>query len=208
MLIGVVIIPLWMKNSKAEADEKLCQRKQSEFKEYMMLVSNALQAGYSLERAFKQSESEMIKLFAEGSVVLRYVHELNQKIAVNIQAERAFCEFASAIDLEEATSLSQILVFAKRSGGDYGKHIRNAAMKIEEKLLVQQEIDILTTEKKLELKVMSVMPLFILGYISITSKEFIAPLYNNLAGVIVMTVCLLVYGLMIYLGKRVIKIDV
>jgi len=81
-------------------------------------------------------------------------------------------------------------------------------LKIEENLAVKQEIETITTEKRLELKVMCVMPMGIIAYISLTSKGFIAPLYNNLTGVILMTVCLLIYGALIILGRKIINIRV
>ena len=181
---------------------------QAEFKEYMMMIGNSLQTGYALERALRVAEDELSKLFGRESVLVPYIKEMNSKIAVNVQVEQAFKEFAEQTDLEEAVNLAEILSFSKRSGGDYGKHIKNAAMKIEDKLDIQEEIATLISAKRLELKVMCVMPLFILGYISLTSQEFIAPLYGSLIGVSVMTVSLLLYGLMIIIGRKIITINV
>lgn len=207
-ITGLLIIPFWIIQYKDSKEIKRRAKLKVEFKEYMTLIGNSLQAGYSLEKAFKQSEEELYKLFGKESVILRPIHEMNQKVGMNLQIEKAFEEFAKNIELEEAMSLSDILSFAKRSGGDYGKQIRNCAIKIEEKLAVNEEIETLTAEKQLELKVMCVMPLGILAYISLTSKEFIMPLYGNMIGVSVMTVCLLIYGAMIVLGKKIVNIDV
>jgi tight adherence protein B len=117
-------------------------------------------------------------------------------------------EFAKAIEIEEAISLAEVISFAKRSGGDYGKNIKQTAFKIEEAMAVKQEIETITTEKRLELKVMSFMPMGILGYISLTSSSFISPLYGNLIGIILMTICLVVYGLLIMLGRKIVQINV
>ena len=127
---------------------------------------------------------------------------------MNISLEKAFKEFAKDIGLEEALSLSEIISFAKRSGGDYGKHIRDTALKIEENILVKQDIETITTEKRLELKVMCVMPMGILSYITITAPDFLAPLYGNLLGVCLMSVCLVVYGVLITLGRKIIDIKI
>lgn len=208
LLAGVVIMPFWLELKKEErlADARL--KMAIEFKEYMMLIVAGLQAGYSLERAIKQSETELMRLYPEGSVLSPHIHLMNQKLSMNLQLEKAFDEFAKGIELEEALSLSEIISFAKRSGGDYGKHIRETALKIEDNLSIKQEIETMTTEKRLELKVMCVMPMGILAYISLTSASFIAPLYGNPLGVLVMSVCLLGYGFFIFLGKRIIDIKV
>ncbi len=206
--VGIIVIPFWLKLKRDAVEEERIGKLSIEFKEYMNLIVSGLQAGYSLERAIKQSENELKQLYSKDSILMPYVHVMNQKIAMNMQLERAFNEFAESIELEEAISLAEIISFAKRSGGDYGKHIRETALKIEENLAVKQEIETITTEKRLELKVMCVMPMGIIAYISLTSKGFIAPLYNNLTGVILMTVCLLIYGALIILGRKIINIRV
>ncbi len=208
LLAGILVIPFWLKLKNEEKQAEILAKKSMEFKEYMMLIVAGLQTGYSLERAVKQAEDELKKLFPEGSVILPYIRIMNQKISMNIQLEQAFDEFAKAIGLEEAVSLSEIIGFAKRSGGDYSKHIRDTALKIEENLSIKQEIETITTEKRLELKVMCVMPMGILAYISLTSKSFIAPLYGNLVGAEVMTVCLIGYGCFMMLGRKIIDIKV
>ncbi len=208
ILIGIVVVPFWVRLSIKEQENKRHANLLLEFKEYMMLIVASLQTGYSLERAIKQSEVELKKLYSNDSVLLPFVHIMNQKLAMNVQLEKAFLEFAQAINLEEAQSLAEIISFAKRSGGDYGKNIKETALKIEGNLAVRQEIETITTEKRLELKVMCVMPLGILAYITITSSSFIAPLYGNILGVSLMTVCLFVYGILIVLGRRIIEINV
>lgn len=208
LLAGVVVIPFWVKLKKEEKMAETQARMAAEFKEYMMLIVAGLQTGYSLERAVKQSEEELKRIYPEGSVLNPYVHVMNQKLSMNVQLEKTFEEFARSIGIEEARSLSEIIGFAKRSGGDYGKHIRETALKIEDNLSIRQEIETITTEKRLELKVMCVMPMAILAYISLTSASFIAPLYGNIVGAVLMTVCLLAYGLFIIMGKRIIDIKV
>ncbi len=204
----LIVVPFWHRMYVADKKTKARGKMLGEFKEYMMLISTSLQAGYSLERAIKQSEEEHRRLFFKESILLPHIHEMNKRIALNTQVEKAFESFAHDIDIEEAASLSEILSFSKRSGGDYGRHIRNTAIKIEEKIAVKQEIETITTEKRLELKVMCLMPMGILAYVALTSADFIAPLYGNLFGVMIMTLLLVVYGVMVELGQRIIRINV
>lgn len=208
LLAGFVIVPFWMKRYEKDMEQKRTSKLKTEFKEYMLLVANSLQAGYSLERALRQAEEEHVKLFSKNCLLFRPVHEMNGKIGMNIQVEKAFEEMAHAIGLEDAVNLSDILSFSKRAGGDYGRQIRQCAIKLDEKLMVNEEIETLITEKQLELKVMCVMPLGIIGYITMSSRDFIEPLYGNFPGVLLMSGCLLVYGLMIILGQKIVNIEV
>ncbi|MBQ3774267.1 MAG: hypothetical protein II833_07765, partial [Pseudobutyrivibrio sp.] len=119
------MIPFWYKLAMADKQAKRKVSVMLEFKEYMMLIVAALQTGYSMEKALKQSEVELKRLYSEESMLLPLVHVMNQKIGMNIQLEKAFLEFARAINIDEAISLAEIISFAKRSGGNYGKNIRD-----------------------------------------------------------------------------------
>ena len=202
MIWAIGIVPFWLRIYRSNQKQKEAAEKNVEFKEFMLLVSTSIQAGYSVERALLVAEKELRQLIGAKSVLGKHIHYMNQRIGMNIPLEKAFLEFAEQIDVEDAKNLADILQFAKRSGGDYGRHIKNTAIKIEDKLLVAQEIDTMTSEKRLEFRIMSIMPLGILAYISIASYSFVAPLYHNALGVIIMSICLVIYGLMILLGRR------
>lgn len=63
-------------------------------------------------------------------------------------------------------------------------------------------------EKRLELRVMIAMPLLIFAYMKLTSKEFIGVLYHSVAGVLMMSVCLVFYLVMISLGRKIVDIKI
>ena len=86
--------------------------------------------------------------------------------------------------------------------------IERSALVIEEKIKTEKEIQVLISARKLEQKIMNVVPFAILLYVGITSKEFFDVLYYNSAGVIIMTVCLAVYLGAVLLSRRIVNIEV
>ncbi len=179
-----------------------------EYKELLLSVSTAIQAGYSVERAFREAEGEMSRLCKKESACLAGLRSLNHKVELSIPIEKAFLEFAKTYPYEDVVSFGQIFRFGKRLGGDYNKNIRATAVKLEEKIRLRQEIASITAEKRLEMNLMSLMPLLILLYIRLTSYSFIEPLYHNLLGILVMSGGLMVYGLAVYLGRRIVRIAI
>ena len=103
---------------------------------------------------------------------------------------------------------AEIFGFAKRSGGDFPQIIRTTAARISAKIEVEREVDTVIAGKKLEGKIMSVMPFFILAYLNLASGEFIDPLYGNLAGVLVMSAALLVFVGAMAINRRISDIRV
>jgi uncharacterized protein len=134
------------------------------------------------------------------------LHQMNQKVKVNIAVEQAYMELAEQMNLEEACAFGEILLFAKRLGGNYGKNIQRTATKLGEKMSLQEEITTMMAQKKLEMKVMLVIPLAIIAYVRLTSADLLAVLYGNLAGGLIMSVCLVVYVLMALWSRRIMDI--
>lgn len=103
---------------------------------------------------------------------------------------------------------AQVFAAAKRNGGNLTEVIERSASIIEEKVETEKEIQILVSARKLEQRIMNVVPFGILLYISVTSKGFFDVLYHNPAGIIIMTVCLAVYVAAVLLSGKIVNIEV
>ena len=86
--------------------------------------------------------------------------------------------------------------------------IRSTASTIRQKAEVEQEIQTIISGKKMEVKVMQIMPFAMIGYLRLTSPEFLASLYGNVAGIIVMSICLFIYVIAVWFAKRIVEIDI
>jgi tight adherence protein B len=53
------------------------------------------------------------------------------------------------------------------------------------------------------MKIMNMMPFFIMAYISLTGRGYFDVMYHNLPGIIVMSVCLIVYIFSYLWGVRI-----
>ena len=62
--------------------------------------------------------------------------------------------------------------------------------------------------KQFEHRIMSAMPCGILFYLRLTDLDFLAPLYNTVPGILVMTASLIIYAAAWFLGKRITDISV
>ena len=87
-------------------------------------------------------------------------------------------------------------------------NLRSTARKLEEKVELKQEIAATFAEKRLELSVMSVMPMAIILYMKLGSPEFLAPMYHNLLGMLIMSGCIIAYLAAMILGKRIVDIEI
>lgn len=208
LVLGIGVVPVVNGYYRKYQQEKRQWEVLIDLREMLLLLSSYMQAGVAIENAFLDGEQELNHLTEKEGEVQRALHRMNEKVKMSVPVEQAFLEFAKEIDLEEAKEFSEVLLYAKRFGGNYIRNVQQAATKIQEKIEVNQEIETLVAEKKLELKVMMIMPMFILSYVKITSYDFISEMYHTMVGIGVMTGCLCLYVGMIWLGNKIIRIGV
>jgi tight adherence protein B len=179
-----------------------------EFRDGMQAVSAALLAGYSMENAWREAENEVKKQYGEQSCFYQELSCMNAAVRVSQPLEKVVSDFAQRSDCEDIESFAEVFGFAKRSGGNYVRIIRNTVQKLSDRIEVEQEIQTVLAGKRLEGRVMDIMPLFILAYLNLTSREFMSVLYGNQAGIFVMSVALGLYAAAIWLSEHLLDIRV
>ena len=131
-----------------------------------------------------------------------------RQMKLNMPLEQLVEELARRSGIEEIASFSQVFGFAKRSGGDMMKIFQDTAEKIRQKSDVEREIETVLAAKRTEQRIMDLVPFGILFYVGVTSPEFLQPLYGNLLGAFVMTLCLLGYAAAFLLAEKILDIQV
>ena len=198
----------YVKERRKEAKQEEKRKLTSEFKDAMQSVSFALNVGYSIENAFREAVKELTPMYGEDSRIVTEFKAMIRRVEHNSNIEDVLMEFAQNSNVEDITYFAQVFQYAKRSGGDLIQIIKNTASTINDKIEVEREIQTVISGKKLEQKIMCVMPYGIILYLRLASPQFIVPLYGNPAGIAVMTVCLIIYLAADYAAKRIVNISV
>lgn len=208
-MIGALPLFFWIKKflknylHKKQRREMVCQ-----FGEMLQFTASALKAGYSLENAFAQALQEYTELYGHKTVMAQEFCNITNQMKLNIPMEQLMEDLALRSGIEEIISFTQVFGFAKRGGGDMMKIFQNTTEKIRQKGEVEREIETVMAAKKAEQRIMELVPFGILIYVGFTSPEFLEPLYGNLPGVFVMTLCLLGYVGAFLLAEKILDIQV
>ncbi len=209
--VGLLLSPfgfLFVKKKQRERREKDKQQLTNSFKEGMQSIATSLAAGYSIENAMAQAAGELALIYGEADPAAIGFQKVVYRVSLNQNVEDAFEEFAKESDVEEILYFSQILTYAKKTGGNLIQIIRNTTDMIVERLDVDREIVTMTTAKRYEQKIMSIIPLLMIGYMRFASFGLIEKLYGNLLGVLIMSACLLIYYAGTRLAEHMLKIEV
>lgn len=189
----------------------LKQRKEKinlQFKDAIKALAAALRVGKSAENALRESLREMLVLYGPEAPISKELIVMTNQVSLGIPLEKVFEEFSDRNQIEDIDTFVSVFKIAKRTGGDLVEIINNTAESIADKIDTKNEISVVISSKKLEQKIMSVIPLGILLYIQLTSSDMLSPLYGNVKGFLIMFLCLLVYGAAYCLSLKIMNIEV
>lgn len=187
------------------------QRKETlrvQFKEAIRLLASSLRAGYSVENAFTACLQELSELYGADGMITREFSYIAGQLRMNRTAEQLLTDFAKRSNLDEIQNFAEIFAVSKRSRGELVSVVNHVVHVIGDKIQVREEIVTMTAEKKLEQRIMNLMPFLIVFYIDLSFPGFFSQMYHTAAGRIVMTVCLGVYLLSCFLSAWIMRIEI
>lgn len=193
---------------KKSLKEQRAERMQNQFLTGMQLVSTSLQAGYAVENAFREAVSELEKIYEKDAFIVQEFRYIVSQISLNRTAEALLMELGRRSHVEDIQNFAEVFYIAKRTGGDLMAIIHNTISCIQQKQETKAEIATGLAGKRMEQNMMSGIPLFILGYVKLTSPGFLDVMYHNAAGILVMLFCLAVYLAAYFWGRKIIQIRV
>jgi len=195
----------WVRKVKGE------QRRQhlaQQFKDWISGVSSQLKAGFSVENAFCRAGRELGLLYGEDADIRREVRSMERLLENNVTLEKILYDLGQRSGVEDISIFAEVFMVGKRSGGDLREMIEASCEIITMKANVEDEIRTLLHGRVMEQKIMCLIPFGITGYISLSSPGYFAALYHNLAGGCIMTGCLLVYLLSVWMSQKITHIEV
>lgn len=179
-----------------------------QFRDGILSISAALNAGYSMENAILQAKEDLKLMYEEDALIITEFQYMIHQLKNNQTVEEVFWDFSKRSKVEDIYNFAEVFITAKRTGGDIIKIIRRTCNSISDKIEVKREIITLITAKKFESSIMNLIPLGIILYMWAFSPGFMEPLYGNVMGIMIMTITLVLYGIAYWLSQRIINIEV
>lgn len=205
------LIPVWflyMRDWIRDTAGKKEQQFRVQFRDSIQEMSAVLKAGYSVENAIREVSRELVPLYDKEFRIRKEYDRMTHQLELKMPVAEVLEQFAERTGQEDVEDFVNVFVAAKKSGGDSITIIRNAVRIISGKIDTEKEIQTMIASNKLEFEIMCAVPFAIILYMKLTFGEFLSVLYGNMAGMIIMTVCLCVYIAAYCIGRRIIRIEV
>jgi tight adherence protein B len=197
---------------RLRSKELLVKRKNmlsQQFRDALYSLASSVSAGKSVETAFKTTAQELYLLYPDiNTYIVREFTVIATKIEMNETVEEALRDFAERSGLEDIRSFADVFAVGNRSGGNMVEIIINTSTVIGEKLRIKEEIDTMLAQRKLEQKVLNVMPVLLILLLTWSTGDYMTPVFETLFGRMVMTVAVLLLVAAFFISKKIINIEV
>lgn len=211
-LLSLLLTPFAMLYPNIRTKEIIEARKNDlnlQFKDMLYSLSSSLSAGKSVEVSFKESLKDLSILYPNpDTFIIREVEYIVRKVEMNETIESALEDFAERSHLEDIQNFSDVFKTCKRTGGNLVEVIKNASNIINDKIDIKLEINTMLSSKKFEQKILTFMPVFLIVVLSVSTADYMQPVFNELGGRVVMTVAVFFIVAGYFIAKKIMNIKV
>ncbi len=148
----------------------------------IILISNALKAGYSFMQAVSVAAKETQGTFSDEFKIL--LKEMNFGIPLDI----AMSNLLSRVDSKDMRLIVNAILIQKDIGGNLSEILENISETIRERQKIKNEMKTLTAQGKMSGMIVMFMPVFLGGVIYLFNKEYIMLLFQTKLGLAMIAV--------------------
>lgn len=194
ILFSAVILP-FARRIKVFVTESIIKSRRrryiAEFKDFLFMASTAIGAGRSMKDAISESIPSLLNIYGKRSILAGDLEKAYERMETGGENDVGVLrDLADASGLEDVKDFVTVYTICKTTGASLITALGKAAGVIMEKMSIDREIEELVRRKESEGLVIFAMPVLIILFLNITAPDYIAPLYETIAGRIIMTAVL------------------
>lgn len=209
VVLGLLfLLPLYLKVQKKAYIKREQERLNRGFADALSAFAAALEAGYSAENAIGECARDLALLYPEEEPIRQEIRHLQRQLQNNLSLEQAFADMADRTQDADMRCFAEVFAIAKQSGGDLIRVIKTTERNMAECAEVRREIKTVVSAKRLEANIMNLMPCGMILYFMLCDPVYLEPLYEGVAGRILMTGLLLVYLVCVWWSQKITEIEV
>ena len=158
-------------------------------------MSNALRAGFSINQAFESvAESDMHPISDEFALLL-------QQMRVGMSFDDALTSLDKRIGSDDLTLVVTAIDIARKTGGNLTEIFDSISETIRARMRIERKVRTLTAQGRLQGIIVSLMPFFLCGVMTVMKPGMMIPFLTSLNGI----VCLAGASVMVLIGWIIIR---
>lgn len=212
IILSILLAFVSLKWPKMRVKQKIAKRHSElsiQFKDMLYSLSSSLSAGKSVETGLKECLQDLRIIYPDDDTyIIQELSYIVRGIEMNETVEDMFSQFSERAHNEDIENFVDIFRTCKRTGGDMVQVIKTTSQTIGEKIEIKQEINTMISGKKFEFKALMIMPVFLILLLSISSADYMEPVFTTIIGHVVMTIAIALFAVAYIVGNKVMTIEV
>ncbi|MFA5341767.1 MAG: hypothetical protein WC332_08325 [Clostridia bacterium] len=206
ILTGVIIAAICLCDKKY-MKQVISRRNRESFERFLEILVSYTAIPSNFMHAFSQSLTEFMRVYPKDELT-GISDRIYSKTTANFQTEQILESFSQNLDIEEAYLFCDSIVICEKKGADFNRTIKESIAFIKEKRSIEQEIEVITEEKKTERLIVSLCPFLILAVFNAMGTGYLDILYKGILGRGIMTIAGILFFLCSFLAKKILEVKV
>ena len=162
-----------------------------QFRDFLYSLSSSFATGRHMSEAIEEAGETLREIYGENSDMAAETGYMLRRIRETGATDLEVLEdFSRRSGLEDAEDFTQVFRACRESGGNLVQAVNKAALIIGEKINIEREIKATVSQKKLEGRIITAMPVVIIFFLQIMSADYLDVMYHTLAGRLIMSAAL------------------
>lgn len=163
----------------------------NQFRDLLYSLSASVATGRQLSSALQDAYVNLGYVYKPNTPMMEELKYMTKSIVENRDSEESLLKgFAQRSEVEDIRNFVDVYLSCRVTGGDINQVIANASEILMEKMSIEREIKVMTSQKQFEGKIISAMPVLVIMFLNIASPGYLENLYCTLSGRLIMTVAL------------------
>lgn len=186
---------VWMKQRRID-------RIQEQLPDALQMLSGSLRAGVGFAPALEvMVQDGQPPLAQEFALILREQH-------LGVRTEEALEHFSDRVPIVDAKLFVSAVNISREVGGNLADTLATLAETLRRRLIMENKVKALTAQGRLQGIVMAMLPVFLIGYLTLVYGETMQPMFHSWHGFLVMGICVVMEYLGYRMCRKIMTIDV
>lgn len=207
-----VLAPLaFIPAEKAYSHEMLRRRRErlrNQFRDLLDSLASSFAGGRHLHEAAEEAESELSAIYGPDDEIMIEIRLMLKRMEDGEPDTAVMFDFSARSGIEDIELFSSVFSACRETGGDMIKAMTEASSMLADKIKIENGIRAITSQKKAEGIVITVMPVVIILFLRAVAPDYIGVMYGNVIGIILMTAVLAAVIYAYYLIRKITEIEV
>lgn len=204
-LVGAITGKIFLPMRTQQIIEKKRKALNSQFRDMLDGLTTAIGAGKNVPDAFASVKEDLENQYNEDAFIIQEVNVILNGLHNNINVEDMLTDFGRRSGITEIDNFANVFKVCYRKGGNIKDVIRNTHEILSDKMEINEEVLTTISSSKLNLNIMTVMPIFMIGAIKLMSPDFAAN-FATPSGIAATVVAVIIFVLAYFIGKKIMVI--